>query len=87
MRVTSLAGTDLRISEALVSFENRSSGRTWTFGRQRLEPQGMGYRADGVSLRLPLDSGVVLGAVLGTVVQSTRDDLFSDHHRLFRDRA
>lgn len=75
-------GTDLRISEALISFENRSSGRTWTFGRQRLEPQGMVYRADGVSLRLPLDSGVVLGAVLGTVVQSTRDDLFSDHRFL-----
>lgn len=70
--------TRLRISEALISFENRASGRTWTFGRQRLDPQGMGYRADGVSLKLPIDNGIVLGAVLGTVVESTRDDLFSD---------
>lgn len=68
----------MRISEALIAFENRTSGLTWTFGRQRLDPQGMGYRADGVSLKLPMENGIVLGAVLGTVVDSTRDGLFSD---------
>jgi hypothetical protein len=70
--------TRLRISEALVAIENKTSGSVLTFGRQRLEPQGMGYRADGVSLKWTIDNGVVLGAVLGTVVDSTRDDLFSD---------
>jgi len=70
--------TRLRISEALIAFENKVSGLTWTFGRQRLDPRGMSYRADGVSLKWPIDSGVVLGAILGTVVDSTRDDLFGD---------
>lgn len=74
--------TRLRISEALIAFEDRASGRTLTFGRQRLDPQGMAYRADGASLKWPTDNGVVLGAIVGTVVDSTRDNLFSDDRYL-----
>jgi len=68
----------LRLSEALISVEDRASGRVVTFGRQRLDPQGIAYRVDGVTLKLPMDSGMVLGLVLGTAVDSTRDDLFGD---------
>ncbi|MCX7889134.1 MAG: hypothetical protein N2422_05310 [Rhodobacteraceae bacterium] len=70
--------SDFRLSEAKISVEDKASGRVVTFGRQRLDPQGIAYRVDGVSLKLPLDGGTVLGFVLGTAVDSSRDDFFGD---------
>jgi hypothetical protein len=69
---------NFRISEALISFENTLSGRSFTFGRQRPDPQGIAYRLDGASLKWPIEDDVNLGAFLGKVVDSTHDDLFSD---------
>lgn len=69
-------GFDLRASEAFISFEDKPSGRILTFGRQRLFPQGIAYRTDGLSLKWPTESGIVLGLVAGAVVESTRDGLF-----------
>lgn len=69
--------TELRLSEALVAFEDRTTGRVLTAGRQRVEPRGIAYRTDGVSLRWPAGTGVALGVVAGTVVESSRDDFLS----------
>ncbi|MCV2863613.1 hypothetical protein [Defluviimonas sp. WL0075] len=69
--------TDLRLSEALVAFEDKASGRVVTVGRQKLDPRAIAYRTDGVSLKWPTGSGVTLGAVLGQVVESSRDDFLS----------
>lgn len=69
--------TDLRLSEALVAFEDRTTGRVITVGRQRVEPRGIAYRTDGVSLRWPAGTGVALSVVAGAVVESSRDDFLS----------
>ncbi|MCB2137180.1 MAG: hypothetical protein KDE08_14775 [Rhodobacteraceae bacterium] len=69
--------TNLRLSEAFFSVENKASGRVVTVGRQRLDPRAIAYRTDGVSLKWPTGNGVTLGAVLGRVVENTRDDFLS----------
>lgn len=68
--------SDLRLSEAYVAFADKVSGGVITVGRQRLDPRAIAYRTDGVSLRWPT-GGVTLGAVLGRVVESSRDDFLS----------
>lgn len=69
--------SDLRLSEALISFEDKASGRVITIGRQKLDPRAIAYRTDGIALKWPTGSGVTVGAVLGRVVESSRDDFLS----------
>ncbi len=73
---------DPKVSEAYFSYEPKSSGATFTVGRQKTDPRGIAYRTDGVSLKWPLQNGVRIGFVVGKPVDSTRDKFFEDGRTL-----
>jgi hypothetical protein len=73
---------DPKLSEAYVSYAPKSSGATFTIGRQKTDPQGIAYRTDGVSVKWPLQNGVRIGFVVGKPVDSTRDKFFEDGRTL-----
>ena len=70
-------GDRQRISEAYYSWEGKATGTVVTFGRQRLDPQGLAYRTDGLSVKWPAGDRVSVTFVLGSAVDSTRTDLFA----------